>query len=167
MPANRWRPICPFTPTSARTIPALAISTPAAPITSGPAASGRGRSGWPTKPPGRKNSRPPPSFRWTALRTALPARWKWITTIWVFCTAPPAWQHGSWWAAKRAKTPPLPPPPGGNVRGGSKGPGRRPMASARVLRAMSSPHHGGEVVLRRLRPADQRHRAVLPQQQLR
>lgn len=42
MPANRWRPICPFTPTSARTIPALAISTPAAPITSGPAASGRG-----------------------------------------------------------------------------------------------------------------------------
>lgn len=27
-----------------------------------------------------------------------------------FCTAPPAWQHGSWWAAKRAKTPPLPPP---------------------------------------------------------
>lgn len=52
---------------------------------------------------GTKNSRPPPSFRWTALRTALPARWRWTTTIWAFCTAPPAWQRGSWWAAKRAK----------------------------------------------------------------
>lgn len=50
------------------------------------------------------------SFKWTALRTALPARWRWTTTIWAFCTAPPAWQHGSWWAVKRAKTPPLPPP---------------------------------------------------------
>ena len=25
---------------------------------------------------GEENSRPPPSFRWTALRTALPARWR-------------------------------------------------------------------------------------------
>lgn len=52
---------------------------------------------------GDENSRPPPSFRWTALRTALPARWRWTTTIWAFCTAPPAWQRGSWWAAKGQK----------------------------------------------------------------
>ena len=52
---------------------------------------------------GRRNSRTPPSFRWTALPTALPARWRWTTTTWAFCTAPPAWQRGSWWAAKPVK----------------------------------------------------------------
>lgn len=33
---------------------------------------------------GEENSRPPPSFKWTALRIALPARWRWTTTIWAF-----------------------------------------------------------------------------------